>query len=62
VGSDLWLLETIASLDISMFVIICEFCSKIIVQYPPMNDIISDISYTPPEIKEAENVFIAFLV
>jgi hypothetical protein len=33
VGSDLWLLETIASLDISIFAIICEFVGTIFNDY-----------------------------
>jgi hypothetical protein len=52
-------IETIASLlDISIFAIICEFDSKLFVHHPPM----SDISCTPPEIREAVNVFMAFLL
>jgi hypothetical protein len=40
---------------------ICEFRSKIFAHYPPMSDI-SDISCTPPEIKEAANVAIQNLL
>jgi integrase len=51
-------IETIASLDISIFAIICEFDSKFFVYHPPM----SDISCTPPEIREAANVAIQNLL
>jgi hypothetical protein len=51
-------IETIASLDVSIFVIICEFDSKLFVHHPPM----SDISCTLPEIREAANVAIQNLL